>query len=114
MIVFQKPTIYPPWLGKQKKRGHPRKGSLPSQEGVPPPRRRESPRQSASSVQEDSDDRFLPTSPQAGNKGDLGNIHVSPNDESLDYQVNTDVTPGVLASREVLADNYENDNDDRA
>ena len=47
-------------------------------------------------------------------KGDLGNIHVSPNHQSLDYQVNTDVTPGVLASREVLADNYENDNEDRA
>jgi len=69
---------------------------------------------SGSSVQEDSDDRFLPTSPQAGNEGDLGNIHVSPNDHSLDYQANNDVSPEVLAAPEVLADNSENDNEDRA
>jgi hypothetical protein len=100
-------------VGKSKKRRTPKQRGSPIQE-VPPQRRRESPRRSGSSVQEDSDDRFLPTSPQAGNEGDLGYFHVSPNDQSLDYQVNTDVTPGVLASREVLADNYENDNEDRA
>ena len=87
------------------------RGSPRSQQ-VPPPKWRASPRRSGSLVQDDSDDRVLPTSPQAENKGDLGNIHVSPNND--DSQVNTDVIPGVLASREVLADNNENDNKDRA
>ena len=100
-------------VNKRKKSGRRGQMGSPSQE-VPPSKRRASPRRSGSSVQDDFDDRVLPTSPQAGNKGDLGNIHVSPNDESLDYQVNTDVIPGVLASREVLADNNENDNKDRA
>ena len=94
-------------VGKSKKRRTPKQRGSPTQE-VPPQRRRESPRRSGSSVQEDSDDRFLPTSPQAGNEGDLGNIHVSPNDQSLDYQANNDVSPEVLAAPEVLA------NEDRA
>ena len=71
-------------VGRTKKGGPPKERGLPSQKVVPSRRRRESPRRSASSVQEDSDDRFLPTSPQAGNKGDLGNIHVSPNHQSLE------------------------------
>jgi hypothetical protein len=70
------------WLEKVKK------GTLQNT----PPRQRESPRRSGSSVQEHSDDRVvLPTSPQAGNEEDTGNIHVSPHDESLDSQVNNDV-----------------------
>jgi hypothetical protein len=32
-------------------------------------------------------DRFLPTSPQPGNEKEIVNIHVSPNDQSLDSQV---------------------------
>ena len=75
---------------KTKKRGHPRKGSLPSQEGVPPPRRRESPRRSGSSVQENSDDRILPTSPPPGNEKEIVNIQVSPNDPSLDSHANNE------------------------
>ena len=92
-------------VGKSKKRRPPKQRGSPTQE-VSPRGQRGSPRQSGSSVQEDFDDRFLPTSPQAGNEGDLGNIHVSPNDQSLDSQANNDVAP------EVLADNYENDNKD--
>ena len=113
LIVFLKPKISPPWLEKVKKWRVPKERGLPTQE-FSPRRQQDSPRRSGSSVQDDSDNRFLPTSPEAGNEGDLGNIHVSPNDHSLDYQVNTDVTPGVLASCEVLADHYENDNEDRA
>ena len=67
---------------------------------------------------------MLLTSPQAGNERDLGNIHVSPNDQSLDSQANNDVAPKVLADNyennnghnvafEVLADNYENDIENR-
>jgi hypothetical protein len=97
---------------------------LPTHE-VSPRGQRGSTRQSGSSVQENFDDRFLPTSPQAGNEGDLGNIHVSPNDQSLDSQANNDVASEVLADNyendnkhnvalEVLADNYENDNEERS
>ena len=75
---------------KTKKRGHPRKGSLPSQEGVPPPRRRESPRRRGSSVQDDSDDRILPTSPPPVNEKEIVNIQVSPNDPSLDSHANNE------------------------
>jgi hypothetical protein len=55
------------WLEKVKK------GTLQNT----PPRQRESPRRSGSSVQEHSDDRVvLPTSPQAGNEEDTGNNDV--------------------------------------
>jgi hypothetical protein len=78
-------------VGKSKKRHPPKQRGSPYPK-VPPPRQRESPRRSGSSVQEHSDDRVvLPTSPQAGNEGDTGNIHVSPHNESLDSQVNNDV-----------------------
>ena len=108
--------------GGSPKRGPPKERGSPIQ-GVPPPtRRRESPRRSGSSVQEHSDDRFiLPTSPQAGNEVDTGNIHVSPHDESLDSQVNNDApsdsVPGLLPdhfvndNKDMDADNNVNDND---
>jgi hypothetical protein len=70
LIDFQKPTIYPPWLEKVKKRGPPRQRGSPIQED-PPRGRRGSPRGSGSSVQEESDDGVSPTSPQAGNEGDI-------------------------------------------
>jgi hypothetical protein len=35
-------------------------------------------------------DRFLPTSPQPGNEKEIVNIHVSPNNQSLDSQVNNE------------------------
>ena len=131
LIVFLKPTMVgksklkrapPKERGGSPKRGPPKERGSPIQ-GVPPPtRRRESPRRSGSSVQ-DSDDRFfLPTSPQAGNEVDTGNIHVSPHDESLDSQVNNNaasdsVVPGLLPdhfvndNKDVDADNNVNDND---
>jgi hypothetical protein len=98
LIDFLKPTM----VGKNKKRGPPKEGGSPKrgppkervspiQVVPPPPRRRESPRRSGSSVQEHSDDRFiLPTSPQAGNEVDTGNIQVSPNEQSLDSLVNNE------------------------
>ncbi len=54
-----------------------------------------------------SSDRVLPTSPQAGIFGDLGNIHVSPNDQSLDSQANNDVASDSVVP-DLLADHFEN------
>jgi len=96
-------------VGKSNKRRAPKQRGSPTQEVSP---RGESPRQSGSSVQEDSDDRVLPTSPQAGNEVVLGNMHVSPNDQSLDYQVNNNDSPEVLA--EVIAAPEVLANEDRA
>jgi hypothetical protein len=98
-------------VGKSKKRRPPRQRGSPIPK-VPPPRRRESPRRSGSSFQEYSDDRVvLPSSPQAGNEGDTGNIHVSPHDESLDSQVDNDVASDSVVP-ELLPDHFENDNKD--
>ena len=115
MIDFLKPTKYTPWLEELKK------GAL-QDKGVCQIKKFHL--EDGGNLQDEVLLQFkkipmtdfyqhLPKQVTKG-KGDLGNIHVSPNHQSLDYQVNTDVTPGVLASREVLADNYENDNKDRA
>jgi hypothetical protein len=50
-------------------------------------------------------------SPQAGNKGDFGNINVSPNDQSLDSQANRDVASDLVVPG-LVADHFENDNKD--
>ena len=93
-------------VNKREKRGPRGQRGSPSQE-VPPPKRRESPRRSGSSVQDDSDDRVLPTFPSPGNEGVLGNIQVSPNDQSLDFQGNNDIASDSVVP-ELRADHFEN------
>ena len=78
----------PPTEGGSSKRGPPKERGSPIQVVPPPTRRRESPRRSGPSVQEHSDDRFSPTSPQPSNEKEIVNIQISPND--LDSQVNNE------------------------
>ena len=99
LIVFLKPTMVgksklkrapPKERGGSPKRGPPKERGSPIQ-GVPPPtRRRESPRRSGSSVQDDYDDRILPTSPPPVNEKEIVNIQVSPNDPSLHSHANNE------------------------
>jgi hypothetical protein len=86
-------------------RKRPKKRGLPSQE-VPPQRWRESPRRSGSSVQDNSDDRLLPTFPSPVNEGILDNIQVS-HDQSLDSQGNNDVASDSVVP-DLRADHLEN------
>ena len=100
---------------RTKKRGPPKARGSPIQ--VVPPPRRESPRRTGTSVQEERDvktkdttidasaaiafeehkarmisknDRFLPTSPQPGNEKEIVHSQVSPIDKSLESQVNNE------------------------
>lgn len=89
-------------VGRGKKRPPPRPRGLPNQQ-VSPPRRTESPPSRRSPRRSNS--------PPAGNKGDFGNINVSPNDQSLDSQANHDVASDSVVP-EFAAAHLENDNED--
>ena len=90
----------PPTEGGSSKRGPPKERGSPIQVVPPPTRRRESPRRSGPSVQEHSDDRLSPTSPQPSNEKEIVNMQISPNDQSLDSQVNNE--PAVNDPKEKL------------